>query len=580
MGTLMISYLSRIFHKALGKFAHQSSSLLREGRLGKVYFLAWAWPLPYLRRLLGQLGHQSAQIYCSVCKKCGLSRTKPIVWGLLCLSLMWVEAYAVTAIPWELPPQDISVSRKLLMPHSFDMNNLGQAAVSYFDSVTFQLKIAIKDKEGAWVQTLPAGYTGSINSANIGINDQSNLLAVWSSGGSLYYATANFDDLMLAGSWTISSVAITGIVHIQSFDFNNAGKAIIFRNAGGGLLIAHVFNGTSWDNTINPEDFGSGNRPTATINNSGQILAIWSASGLKYRTRTVDGSWDDDNKVITDLAITASSQTLSFNNSGQAVASWRDSGSGNMRVATYDASDTFGDAAWSVLEEASTVDDASIRALINDNGQIISSWYDGSNLQVRTGPFATPLANGTQIPTKFGYVGALNENDIAAFVLTTSINISNAGPLSAVTFDASDLSFSTETSLVAVNVDIFFQAAFIFKAATNTRGDWLVLWMLDSSGMLQTTYAYVPTTTISAEGEQVTVRYATCKEYVNRLHWSVVTTESLSFYRIYRDGQLIGTSQVLEFNDREQKREVPRTYTIEAINQGGSVSGTTTVVVP
>jgi hypothetical protein len=245
-------------------------------------------------------------------------------------------------------------------------------------------------------------------------------------------------------------------------------------------------------------------------------------------------------------------------------------------VATF----TFGDASWTVLSEDSTVNNFSIRALINDNGQIVSSWYDGSDLQVRTGPFANPLANGTQLSTKFGYVGALNDNGIAAFVLTTSNAPSKCGPISAVTFDASDLSFSTETLLSGVDVTTFFSKTFFFKAVTNKIGDWLVLWMRDSDQMLQTAYSG---TILSVGGKQVTARYATCKEHINRLYLSVSTNELLSFYRIYRDGNLISTveaSQVLEFDDREQKKKLPHSYTIEAVNKDGSVCATTTIIIP
>ncbi|NGX36250.1 MAG: hypothetical protein K1000chlam1_01091 [Candidatus Anoxychlamydiales bacterium] len=512
-----------------------------------------------------------------------LSRTRPFVCGFLCLFLIWFKAYAVDPISWQLPPQDISVADQPLMRDNFDMNNLGQAAVIYRDNVSpNDIKIAIKDKGGAWMQTLPAGNTTSTSmSLNIGINNQGNLLAVWSKSNDLYYATANFDDLMLGGSWTITPVTITGSINvIQSFDFNNAGEAIIFRSPPG---TPHVFNGTSWDNTDNAITFGTAHRPTAAINNSGQIIAIWAdgdTGPLRYRTRTVGGSWSAE-ETLTSANISTSSQTLSLNNSGQAVASWVDDTSGNMRIATF----TFGDASWTVLSEASTVNKYSVRALINDNGRIASSWYDGSDLQARTGPFATPLANGTQLSTKFGYVGALRDDGIAVFVLTTSAPGTGYGVtygrISAVTFDASDLSFSAETLLSVVDVEVFFSKTFFFKAATNNRGDWLVLWMRNSDQMLKTSYS--SPTILSVSGKQITARYATCKEHINCLYLSVSTNENLSFFRIYRDDHLIGTfgvSEVLEFDDRERKKELPHRYTIEAINQGGSVCATTTFVFP
>ena len=508
-----------------------------------------------------------------------LNRVKLFVCGFLCLSFMLFKTYAVDPIPWQLPPQDIAVSDNLLMPHNFDMNNLGQAAVIYRDP-SEKVRIAIKDKGGAWIQApLPTDHLCFSFSLHIGINNQSNLLAVWDRGGGvLKYATANFNDLMLGGTWTIYSQTIAGILEIQSFDFNNEGKAIIFRSYGSNG-VAHVFDGSSWDTSA---DFGKTSRPTAAINNSGQIIAIWADFGiLKYRTRTVDVTWSPVGD-LSGVTISPSSQTLSLNNSGQAVASWVDDTSGNMRIATF----TFDDTSWTVLSEASTVNKYSIRALINDNGQIVSSWHDGFDLQVRTGPFATPLANGTQrLNSDFGYVGALRDDGIAVFVLTTSAPPgpfgTTYGPISAVTFDASDLSFSAETSLSAVNVETFFSKTFFFKTVTNNRGDWLVLWMRNSDQMLKTSYS--SPTILSVNRKQVTARYATCEEHINCLYLSVSTNENLSFFRIYRDDHLIGTfgvSEVLEFDDRERKKELPHRYTIEAINQGGSVCATTTFVFP
>lgn len=425
----------------------------------------------------------------------------------------------------------------------------------------------------------PTDYFISLNDDGnfvVGYKNASNFVDLYAITGHLSTdstITLNTEEALDIGASALSS--------IDGVSINNSGHAIaLFRTDVGGdnniLVQTYAVSTNTWSaTTMVNTAVEAVVQPFLTLNNSDQLIVSWKVFGGGYNARSgvwgTTPTWDSTPVVATasTTAIPYAGPTL--NDNGFALFTY-ELDLGGLEYVTWTSS-----GGWSAPVSFGTPGAGSLAhpALNNKNEAIVITFSSSPvgeevfSFTPSTGMVLQDLFPGGSNP---GAMSAINENSRGLIIYPTadtSVKVSEENFGEAWTFPTV---LSSPTNL-----------QFSKGIGINDNDFGIALWANQVGGnyvLMFATIQFSPAT-FPLKGRQIRFRAPFVKEFINQLEWNSV--DGASYYNIYRDGAFIarvdGSGQ-LRFNDRDQKKNVPVAYSINALNSAGTVVGSFNLTVP
>lgn len=502
-----------------------------------------------------------------------------------------------------LTPVDLSCAGKNSRMPQVAVNDLGQTVASWVTGK--DTKVAMMAWGGSWLS--PVELKTSLNEMSyapmVKINNLGEMIVVWGGEfdvgpyGGVFYSTGVFGQ-----RWAIPASVYLGQLDIDSMvAFNNKGEAVALIDneiTPTEIKALKLCFGGSWFNpTVISEMADESKGARVAMNDNGQIVAVWEAEknadeNIVHGLYSIfSGSWPSVFPLygipLSVLGQNAESPQVSLNSLGQIVVVWRRYNGFNWIIQSVSA--TIG-SGWSIPVDLSIPSEngKEPQVAMNDAGQVVAVWCrnNGSNKIIQVSMML--FGESWSVPIDLSEVGQDAESP--------QVVINNSGQVVVVwkrfngtndIIQAATCNFCQSWS-VPIDLSAVGQDAEAPQVTMNDKGQAVAVWSR-SNGVKKiiqsSSTSMCPWPPVNLSGSQIGLgSMNSVTSYFNRLTWEASSTDSVTYYNVYRNGILAGIvnndKSILMFEDWNQVRGVPINYAVSAVSSGGGESNQVGISIP